>query len=543
MQKLNILFNSEASYLGTGYGVYYNNIIKYLWETGKYNIVELASFADPDDPRNQTIPWTFIPVRPNRRNPAEIEEFNRNEFQNTYGKWKFEPTLVRHKPDVVISVRDPWMSRYEVLSPLRKYYKLYTMPTVDAEPLQEEWVAIYADTDKVFTYTDFGFNQLLKQSNGSVNLIDSAPPAADYDVYLPLRLNREAFGIPNDSFVVGMIAKNQRRKLFPNLIEDFKVFLQSIPTEKQQKCFLYLHTCWPDIGWNIPRLIQDSGIGDRILVTYTCKACNKWFPSVFHYSNRHCVHCGNISARMPETHDSLNRQDLAVVFNLFDVYVQYASCEGFGMPQVEAAACGLPVMSVDYSAMEDVVRKLGGFPIKLAKKVRELETHRMTAIPDTDSFVKILKHLFYMSREARASLGFQCRQNAMKHYQWSDTCKKWENAIDNESYLPHHMTWDSPPKLHTPNLNVPTNLSQYDLVKWCLMHVANRPELVDTYWHASICRDLLWNTRIASVSGFHFSEMSIGSIPHGSKYGLDEFVTEMKNLCYEKNYWEQQKRG
>ena len=41
--------------------------------------------------------------------------------------------------------------------------------------------------------------------------------------------------------------------------------------------------------------------------------------------------------------------------NTFDLYVQYANSEGFGLPQVEAAGCGIPVASVDYSAMSSVV--------------------------------------------------------------------------------------------------------------------------------------------------------------------------------------------
>ena len=70
--------------------------------------------------------------------------------------------------------------------------------------------------------------------------------------------------------------------------------------------------------------------------------------------------------------------------NCFDVYVQYANSEGFGLPQVEAAACGVPVMGTDYSAMESVLRKLGGTPIRPAALYKELETGCYRAVPNNE---------------------------------------------------------------------------------------------------------------------------------------------------------------
>lgn len=536
--KKTILFNSEASYLGTGYGVYYNKLISHFHNTGKYNVVELASFASPDDPRNAAIPWTFVPVRPNPRNQKEVNDFKKNEFQNTYGKWKFEETLCKYKPSHIIECRDPWMCKFQVMSPLRKFYKLIAMPTVDAEVMHPEWLAMYANTDKVFTYTDFGFKQLLKQGRGSINLVDSAPAGADYEVFRPLNINREMFGIDKDAIIIGMVAKNQKRKLFPDLIQGFSKLLAELPKEKADKVYLYLHTCWPDIGWNLPELSAESGVGNHILCTYVCKACNRWFPSIFSYSNRHCVHCQKVSARMPETHDSLSRQDLAVVYNLMDVYVQFSKSEGQGIPAVEAAACGLPIMEVDYSAMEDLVRKLGGFPIAVKAKDKELETGRLMAIPDIDDFVRIAKYLVMLPDSARRSLGFKCRENALKHYNWETTCRKWETVVDN---LEGGTPWNLPKQSYTPNMKVPQGLSQYDFVKWSLINVAHRYDLVDTYWHASLARDLLWNSRISNMPGFHFNEASLGYIPSGNNYSTQDFLKEMVGLCNELNYWEEKR--
>ena len=68
---------------------------------------------------------------------------------------------------------------------------------------------------------------------------------------------------------------------------------------------------------------------------------------------------------MSNVHNGVSNEYLSDIVNCFDVYLQYANSEGFGLPQVAAAACGVPVMSIDYSAMSSVVRKLGGTPLKV----------------------------------------------------------------------------------------------------------------------------------------------------------------------------------
>ena len=75
----------------------------------------------------------------------------------------------------------------------------------------------------------------------------------------------------------------------------------------------------------------------------------------------------------PSVQLGLSYEELAQVMNCFDLYVQYANSEGFGLPQVEAAAVGVPVASVNYSAMETVIEKLEGIkldPIGYYKEAR-----------------------------------------------------------------------------------------------------------------------------------------------------------------------------
>ena len=76
-----------------------------------------------------------------------------------------------------------------------------------------------------------------------------------------------------------------------------------------------------------------------------------------------CPHCNNLSAVCPTVGFGLTIENLIKVYNTFDLYAQYAICEGFGMPQIEAASCGVPVAATNYSAMEDVIRHTQGYPV------------------------------------------------------------------------------------------------------------------------------------------------------------------------------------
>ena len=88
------------------------------------------------------------------------------------------------------------------------------------------------------------------------------------------------------------------------------------------------------------------------------------------------------------------------------------------MPQVEAAACGVPVMGTDYSAMESVLRKLGGITIKPAALYKELETVCLRAVPDNDLAAKEMADFFSLPKEMRKNIGKSTREAFEKYYQW-----------------------------------------------------------------------------------------------------------------------------
>ena len=137
--------------------------------------------------------------------------------------------------------------------------------------------------------------------------------------------------------------------------------------------------------------------------------------SVFKGAMAQSPYTGRFGATLSNVKNGLSYEELSSVVNCFDLFTQYANCEGFGLPQVEAAACGVPVCGTDYSAMESVLRKLGGYPIKPAALYKELETGCLRAVPDNEEAANYFLDFFSKSDEWRLAKGRTRQEKRLKN--------------------------------------------------------------------------------------------------------------------------------
>ena len=284
-------------------------------------------------------------------------------------------------------------------------------------------------------------------------------------------------GIDPECFIIGTVMRNQKRKLFFELMKSFRMFLDMASPEIASKTFLYLHTSYPEkVGWNIAEGILQNNLGGKVFMTYICKNCKRFFPSIFQDALRTCKFCNELSGVCPTVSFGLSVPDLAKVYNLFDLYVQYAICEGFGMPQVEAGACGVPVAATDYSAMKDVLHFTKGYPIPVRTFFRELETNAERAYPDNEILAQILTDFFNKTEEERMTKSIQVREDTVKRYNWDSTAKVWEDYID--SYTPKNLQgqWDVPANFINIPQTIPPDLSNDDFIHWLFNTIVNEPE-------------------------------------------------------------------
>ena len=535
MRKKRILFCGEATYLNTGYATYLREVMKRLHATEKYDLAEFASYGELKDPRAKTVPWKFYGNLPDDESQQErYDSLPTNQF----GEWKFESVLLDFQPDIVCDIRDFWMFEHQERSPYRPYFHWVVMPTVDAAPQNEQWLSTFESADAVFSYSDWGHEVLEKESNGSIKCLGSAPPSADA-AYIPVEdkaKHKESMGFEENIKFIGTVMRNQRRKLFPDLFESFRKFLD---LSGRNDVWLYCHTSFPDLGWDIPKLLLRYNLSSKVVFTYICNKCGHTFPAFFSDARRKCQACGSFSAGLASVQKGASYDYLASIMNLFDLYIQYANSEGFGLPQVEAAGCGVPVMSVDYSAMSSVVRKLGGTPLKPKALYNELETGCNRAVPDNDYTAQKIEEFFKLSDEDRKSLGKNSRLNFEKYYQWDKTAKKWEDHFDSDEIKPDEETWKSPPRIHQPVNNVPAGLSASQYARWLIVNVLGEPEKLNTFFESRLIRDLNYGMFVMGTGDSYLNEDSYKFVrPQFEKFEKEDAHKMMVNMCNKRNQWE-----
>jgi len=536
-----ILMVNEASFLRTGYAVYGKEVLSRLHNAG-YEVAELATYCGPDDERLSEIPWKVYPNIPGENDP-DRHTYN-SESTHQFGEFSFERVCLDFQPDIVFDIRDYWMFEHEERSPYRPHFKWAIMPTVDSIPQQEQWMSTYQSADAVLTYQDWSGNALIHQSGGKIDWRGSASPAAA-SVYRPAK-NRDELktllGLGPDVTIIGTVMRNQRRKLYPELFKAFRKFLDRT---KRKDVVLYCHTSFPDNGWDIPYLIKEFGLSSKVFFTYTCDRCQFAFPTTFQDALTHCRQCNSRAAHLVSVQRGVEEDVLAMVLNMFDLYVQYSVCEGFGMPMVEAASCGTPIAAVDYSAMSDVVRRVGGYPIPLKMLYREMETGCDRAYPDEDKFVEILEKFCTLPKMLRDKKREDTRSAVNKHYSWDKTAEKWMEVFDSLSRNKSDKGWEATPRIVGPE-DVGEFVNYMDNAKyarWLIDSVLGEQERQNTFFESRIIRDLNYGVHLKGMSGLYFNEQAhMFERPKYEVFNRDIAYQEMVGLNYRRNLWEQRRK-
>lgn len=534
-----ILMVNESSVLNTGYSVYGREVLSRLHDTNKYEVAELATYIKKDDKRLQDVPWKVYTNLPDKK---DEQEYSSN-VTNQFGAWKFEEVCLDFKPHIVFNIQDPWMFSYIQNSPYRKNFNFAIMPTVDSEPQSEQWLELFKQADGVFTYTEWSKNVLKKQSNSKINVIGTATPSVSKDFFAMSRTDRENLK-QNMGFsgknIIGTVMRNQKRKLFPVL---FKCFSNFIEKNNDRKTVLYCHTSFPDMGWDIPRLLLYYGITSRVYFTYKCRECENIYPSLFRDAVDYCPKCLNKTATLCSVQHGADNRVFNLIYNLFDIYVQMSNSEGLGIPQLEAAACGVPLMSVDYSAMTSVLDIVDGYRIPNNLNM-EVESGAFRASPDENSVIDIWEKFFSLSTEEKEKKREKTRSNFINNLNahedgWMHTTNQWIKYFDSVDINKYEEAWESKPDIQYPSINVPVNLDNASFVRWLITDVLCDPSKLNSYFESRMIRDLNYGCVTGTVGNDYYTENSITSLEH-NKIPFNREIA-YSHMCYlrEKiNNWE-----
>lgn len=313
MGKLRLLYSSNAPWASSGYGV-----------QGQSLLPRLAELPEIDG-RDHIGIFAWYGLQGGIHNVSGFRVYPAG--ADAYGNDIIAAHTKDFAANVVISLIDVWVM-HGTAEKVKPALWCPWLP-IDHDPVPQRVLDCLKGAHLPLTYSKWGAKMLADAGvknhyiphgiePGVFRVLDDRAKVAEF--------RRAIFGPECDHLAV-MVAANKGypdRKAFQVQIRAWAAFAKDKPGAR-----LYIHTEPTPMygGLDLPELCKSLGILDRVM-----------FPD--RYKN---------FLGMPADY-------LAMLYNAADVYLGATMSEGFGIPIVEAQACGTPVIVTDFSAMPELVR-------------------------------------------------------------------------------------------------------------------------------------------------------------------------------------------
>ena len=399
-----VLICTDSPFIDTGFGRVGREIGNGLALTGRYDVAHHAWYHKDND-RLAIGQMFFTEVNSGRKDDAGVQMAWRDQF----GAVSYPEVIQSFQPDLVIALGDEHMVRHVADFEPRTYQVALYIP-VDGVPIPHRYMETFVKADHLVMFGEFA-SQGLKKLNASFPW-EVIPHGVDCEAFYPLpeadrdEMKRRSMPMCEKPFVVGTVARNNARKNLPRLFKTFKRFIASsrtctecgnvyfTPVEQCPRCqstetsmwpaktevMLYLHMQPKDpAGHNLFELIDHLGLSGRVV-----------FPK-------------DVEIGLGISDMALNR-----VYNMMDVFTLPTGGEGWGLPIMEAMACGRPVLVSAYSAHMEFVAGAGEF-IAISEYLT-IPAGVERAIVDLNDYLLKLEMMYYPHDQFLAKWGPMLRK-------------------------------------------------------------------------------------------------------------------------------------
>lgn len=438
---MRVLITGDKSVSNTGFSTYKRKLLEELYKDKDFEVAEFAFSGTLEE--KGLVPWKYYPCLPSKED-SDNDSYNKSPQLNKNGHYRWERALLHFKPDIVLTIQDPWQVDFQVSSMLKPFYRFVCGAPVDSHPQKVDYINIYHSADAVVPYTDYAKHVL---ENQGIQCLDSIPMGIDSDVFYPLDKERAKgqLGIPKDSIIFGFVARNQPRKRLPELCIAFKSYLDDprVSQEDKDKSYLYLHTSYLDVHpWDIPRILLENRIQNKVLFSYFCMKTKSLYATPFKESTAYSPYSGEMSGTPIKPSTSPSFQWLNIVYNSMDLYVQMATNEGFGSPLIEAAATNTKVVAVNYSAMSEVTSKFGGDLIDPPATMEDPGVQARRAVMPVK---ELAEYMVSFVKDKKYQEPVTSRDLVLENFRWEDSIGEWKRVLKSAMDI-KVKNWGDPPR-------------------------------------------------------------------------------------------------
>jgi glycosyltransferase involved in cell wall biosynthesis len=344
---LKILWSSNGPWVGSGYGTQTRTMVPRIKALG-HEMAILAWYGL----MGGIIEWAGIPIFPRGGHP--------------YGEDVLDKHARMMGADIAITLYDSWVRDPS----LHQDHPARWCPLfpVDTEPILPQVVDRVSSAYQPIVYSKFG-----QREAGRAGLdVRYVPHGIDTKVFKPADRAemRRRVGMPADRYIVGMVAANQghanmpHRKSYPQAITAFAQFKRKHPD-----AFLYLYAKVDGEfnGLDILGMLEHFGL--RPKADYML--CDPY----------------GLVIGTPDAY-------MAATYNSFDVLLSPSMAEGFGLPILEAQACGVPVITGDWTSMSELTWKGIAIPKSGAEPYWFQQAKSWMFLPHVGAIVEALENVY-----------------------------------------------------------------------------------------------------------------------------------------------------
>lgn len=418
---IKVLAYADAG-VNSGFERVMRGVMTHLRDTGNYDItVEGVRY---DGNTSLVYPFKVLPLM----DPSD-----------GYGALQIDAAIKRHKPDVVWLLNDLWIHGIYFANKLALDVPVVAYYPVDTPNMKWGYALGLGAASQAVAYTNFGAMETAAAMRSGVDLLFDSfktqgvelgrrarwlavdhptsnklhvrldrlaryqnpggyhviPHGLDHELFAPRdkATCRRLFGLPEDAFIVMNVGTNQFRKRQDLTMRAFKLFADKRPDAR-----LVLHCQGEGMqGWDLQQMARYLGIADKLFLTH---AMNKdW-----------------------------SEDELVSLYNAADVMINTAGGEGWGLPNCESAACGIPQLVPDWSATREI---WNGFGMLLPVADFRMEPKYLNTIHANIDVQAAADALYLLAEdETRCSaVGDLCKYRADAMWSWPQVGAAFDRVI------------------------------------------------------------------------------------------------------------------